>query len=52
MIDHNKPIESTELDISDNVSESESEIPDSKKFKNNKEYKFYKKLMEDIKTDK
>jgi len=50
MIDHNKPIESTELDTSDNV--SESEIPDSKKFKNNKEYKFYKKLIDDIKTDK
>lgn len=50
MIDHNKPIESTELDISDN--ESESEIPNLKKNKNNKEYKFYKKLMEDIKTDK
>ena len=64
LIDHNKHFESTEIvssmdlddssDSSDLSDESNSEknkniLPN---IKNKKEYKFYKKLMDEIKTDK
>lgn len=65
MIDHNKPIESTELIHSDSdTDDSNLDTDDSKSYnsssikkknfksKNKKEYNFYKKLIDEIKTDK
>ena len=52
LIDHNKHFESTELASSDSESESESEYESDTGYdKNKKEHKFYKKLIDENKTD-
>jgi hypothetical protein len=59
LIDHNKHFESTELVDSDDSVDSDNSVdsvnPNNTtlpNIKNKKEYKFYKKLMDEIKTDK
>ena len=61
LIDHNKHFESTELVYSDDsdsdnsvdsINSEKSNNTIQSNIKNKKEYKFYKKLMDEIKTDK